>query len=61
MGKYKLTSEGKLPISISCDPAVIAIVCGALDGCNKEVPTAPTVPTTTGLITGGNTGVVATI
>ena len=33
----------------------------ALDKHKEEVPTAPTAPTTTGLITGGTTGVVAAI
>ena len=62
MGKDKLANKGELPISIQCDPAVIAIAREALDGRDKEVPTAaPTAPTTTGLITGGTTGVVAAI
>ena len=58
MGKDKLlTSEGKLPISIRCDPVVITTLREAfLDKRNKEAPS-----TSTSLITGGNTGVVAAI
>ena len=58
MEKDNISSKGELPISIRCDLTVIAIARKALDGHND---TAPTAPTTTGLIAVGNTGVVAAI